>query len=182
MKRVRWMASLVLALAAGCTLLAACGGEDDDGGGAAASDGKAAATTAKGESAKVSSSTGSDADFVKGLCTLMKSFDEDLTNAQKTTSTKPEDPLEGFTGAFENMSAGFAKLNPPKDMADWHGKASKALNEAVTTMKKGDLAALQGMDNPIPEPPKDAEARLTKLIDNDANCKAASFNLGGATK
>jgi hypothetical protein len=136
-------------------LFVACG--DDDGGGSSGS-----------------VKTGSDGAYVGDMC---KAFNNWMTALDKV------DPASASTGdlskifdAFvkptEQLAKDFSQMKPPADMKDWHTATVKALNDMAKALKGSkDLSALD--DNPFPEMPTGAEARLSKLAETNKDCKDA---------
>jgi len=148
--------TLVLLIASG---LAACGGDDSGG--------------------KSGTGTGSDDEFVKGLCEATSRFAADFEKA--FAGPTPEDfakaielLFKSIGAPFQRFSDSFSKLKPPPDLADWHRDASQKLAAATKALKDGNfadpsLAALS--DNPVPEMPAGAQQRLEAIAAKTGACK-----------
>lgn len=200
--RYRFALPALLLLVLGLALFsAACSGNDDntsatkestnstaESGSTAGSDAtKAGATTkATTKSGNGTSATGSDEQFVSGMCKAAKTFVDKLTKdmASVTPSATAEslDDLgtffEEFFGnigpAFEQFAKDFKQLKPPKDLAQWHADATTKIDAAAKALKDGkfDDPALQALgDNTIPEIPADINDRLEKIAKDNADCK-----------
>ncbi len=154
----------VATLALGAMAFSACGGDDDDGGSSSSSSG----------------GTGSDEKFVADICKAGAQFSKDLEKASANlgNASDPKKAAEALADPFEDFAKAFDKAKPPKDLKDWHDQASKKLNEAVAALKKGDLESDIFTGEPFPDPPKEASDRLTKIAENNKDCKDADFSFG----
>ncbi|MBI5947668.1 MAG: hypothetical protein HY875_05995 [Chloroflexi bacterium] len=170
----RWALILpaMLAVVAAFALVA-CGGDDDDDD-----------TGGSGGDTGGNVQTGSDEKYVGQICKAMKTFTTSLDAATKDLSSASNGDvdklLEKMAAPFDQLAKDFGKANPPKDMKDWHVAATKALQDIAKSLKdaKG-LDALDALgEDPFPEPPAGVEERLSKLADNNADCKAAQFDFG----
>ena len=163
--RDSWRWALAAPLAA-IVLLGACGGGDDD--------------DDAGDSGGSSSSgaTGSDEKFVADICKGFATFGVALTKATADPNklSDPKAITELFAKPFDQLAKDFAAAKPPRDLKDWHKDTSDSLNKAAAAIKKGDLAALESLDNDLPDPPKGAEERLSKIADKNKDCKEGNFN------
>jgi len=155
--RLAW---LLLAPAMLAMVFAACGGGDDDGGGGGGG-------------------TGSDEAFVASICKAFATFSTDLDKTMKDASsiTDEKEAAKKFAAPFETLAKNFSNAKPPKDLKDWHSKASKTLTDAAKAMKDGDLKALENIDD-LPDPPKDASDRMEKIAKDNKDCQAADFAFG----
>jgi len=157
----------------------ACGGDDDK----SSSGGSSSSSSSSGssDSAKPSGATGSDEAFVKDLCAAAGRMAADIKKASSAPAAKSDDPSKAFEQIFTSMAGpidqfakDFAKAKPPKDLAQWHADASKQLSAVAKALKDGkfDDPSLTSLDNsPMPDMPKDIEARLDKLAKNADGCK-----------
>jgi hypothetical protein len=150
-------------------LFVACGGDDDS------------SSSGDSGSAKPSGATGSDEAYVKDICAAAAKMAKELDKI--SAGPTPSDPSKAFEAVFKSMSGpidtfakDFAKAKPPKDLAQWHADTAKQLSALAKALKDGkfDDPALNSLgDSPLPDMPKDAEARLDKLAKNVDGCKDA---------
>jgi hypothetical protein len=152
-----WLGLVPLAL--GAMFFVACGGDDDDGGGGGGG-------------------TGSDEDFVDDLCKAGANFAKDLDKIGEDLNeeTDPEKISDAISEPFEDFANAFKKLNPPRDLKDWHDDASNSLDDVVESLKGGNLDAGALGEDPFPEMPKEAEERLTKLAEENEDCQDSDFD------
>lgn len=147
--------------------LAACGGDDDDSGG-----------DDSGDSGKTSSGTGSDEKYVADLCKATLEFSKAFEKLDPSKVKSEDDVQKLFAEPFENYAKAMSKAKPPKDVKEYHDQVVKALNDTVKSMKSGDgtsgFEALADMD--FPEPPAAVSDRLSKIADNNKDCKEANFD------
>jgi hypothetical protein len=144
----------VVPVLAGAALFGACGGDDDGG-------------------------TGSDEDFVADLCEIMKNFSDDLDNLEEEAEGAEEfdEIAELLSGPIGDLADGFADLNPPEDLQDWHEEASEELDKLSDDLDSGELTeeAMSG-ESPIPDPPEEAAERLSALAEDNEDCQDADFD------
>ena len=159
----RWACALPLAAV---LLLGACGGDDDDN-----------KSSGSGSSVSSAGGTGSDEKYVADICGAFKTMSDALTKitADPKKLGNEKDAITAFSKPFDQLAKDFAKANPPKDLKDWHKEATKSLNGAADAIKKGDLSALQGLGN-LPDPPKGADERLSKIAEKNKNCKESGID------
>lgn len=200
--RFRFALPAFLMLVLGLGLFAAaCGGDDDN---SSNSGNNGSTSTAKSDStAKTTAksgnggATGSDEQFVSGMCKAAKTFVDKLSaDMDKITPSATAESLddlgkffEAFFGnlapAFEQFAKDFRNLKPPKDLQQWHADAATKLDAAAKALKDGkfDDPALQDLgDSAMPEIPKDINDRLEKIAKNNKDCKeldAFANNSGG---
>ena len=123
-----------------------------------------------------SNATGSDEQFVSDLCKATKAAEDAVTKAI-TNAGADEAKIDAALGpVFSDFAASLAKTKPPKDLLSWRDDGVKALNAIADKIKKGDKSALSSGD-PLPNPPKDAADRLTKVAASSADCKGVDLNL-----
>ena len=148
--------------ALGATFFAACGGDDDDGGGGGGG------------------GSGSDEDFVDGLCAAFKDFEDDFSKLLENPEdlANEDDAAEAMAEPFGKLADAFGDLNPPNDLEDWHKDASEALDKVAEQLKDGNFDESLFEDDPLEEPPGDAQERLQKLADDNEDCKEANFDFG----
>ncbi len=144
--------------------------------------------------------TGSDQEFVKGLCLAGQHFVDkmmkDLGGAGTTTATPAsiDDFGNVFAAFFLNLAPAFAglaqefkALKPPKDLAQWHADAAAKLDAAAKALKAGkfDDPALNDLGNDaIPPLPQDVQDRLEKVSADIKECQdldKLSSSAGGDT-
>jgi len=149
----------VVPVLAGAALFGACSGDDDD---------------EKG--------TGSDEEFVADLCGIMKDFSDDLDGLEDDAEDVEDfdEIAKLLSGPIGDLADGFADLNPPADLKDWHEEASNELDKLADDLDSGELTeeAMSG-DSPIPDPPKDAADRLSKIAEDNQDCRDADFDFEG---
>jgi hypothetical protein len=163
----------VLLLALSAALFAACGGDSSKDTGSGGGSGSAQAT-------------GSDQEFMKGLCLAGQHFIDKMlkgfsTPANSSTAASMDDLGNAFASfflnlapAFEGLDNEFRALKPPKDLAQWHADAVVKMDAAVKALKAGNVddPALQGMGNDaIPPLPQAAQDRLQKDSADIKECK-----------
>jgi hypothetical protein len=169
------LALLSLVAVSALVLLAACGGDDDDDGGG----GGNSTTTSGGGNITTSGGTGSDEDFVADICKAGKQFAADFQTALKDLGTNASDPnkiAEKLTKPVEDFVKAFAKAKPPKDLKDWHEQATSQMNLLVKNLKENnDFSAFEEQDQPFPDPPANAEERLSKVAEKNKDCQDAGI-------
>lgn len=122
----------------------------------------------------------------------MEKLAKELESKSSGDDTSAEDFGEVFGKLFEGMMGpladfldAFAKAQPPKDLAEWHKQAGKAMQEVAKALRKGDFEALADFDDSsIAEPPAEPSARLEKAFARVKECKeleklSESDDLGG---
>lgn len=145
-----WLGLVPLAL--GAMFLAACGGDDDGGGGG----------------------TGNDEDFVSDLCKASADFLADLEDVGDDIDPSDLDAAaDAVAEPFEDFANKFKDLNPPGDLKDWHDEASDGLDDIVERLKDGDFESALSSADPLPELPEGPRERLTKIADDNEDCKEA---------
>lgn len=201
--RFRFALPALLMLVLGLGLFAAaCGGDDDNtdnsGSNDSTSTAKSDSTAKSGSTAKSDSTakttaksgnggaTGSDEQFVSGMCKAAKTFvtklSADMDKITPSATAESLDDLgkffESFFGnlapAFEQFAKDFRNLKPPKDLQQWHSEAATKLDAAAKALKDGnfDDPALQDLgDSAIPEIPADINDRLEKIAKDNKDCK-----------
>ncbi|MFN0148344.1 MAG: hypothetical protein ACKVT1_17730 [Dehalococcoidia bacterium] len=154
-RRIFFMGAAALALTT-ATAFAACGGDDDSGG---SSGGDA-----------VSAGSGSDADYVAGLCkALIKFQDSILDLASKADAAKSESDAVKLLGEpLDAMVKDLEKVKPPSDLKDYHKKSVAGFKTAAENVKKGKVDALDSAD--LPDAPAGASERLDKVAAENADC------------
>lgn len=173
----------IVALVASFAFAACGGGDDDDGSGDSGGTASEKTADAKDEGssddgADISTSTGSDEKFVGTLCKAGEQLSQDLTKVlgDITAETDADEIAKKFAEPFEDFSNAFAKASPPKDLKEWHSDAAKQLKAIVAQLKKGDaVETVSAADDPFPEMPAGAEARLQKLAAGNKDCQGAGF-------
>ncbi|MCZ2108903.1 MAG: hypothetical protein LC118_04960 [Dehalococcoidia bacterium] len=192
-------AMLMLVLGLGL-FAAACSGDDDNSGGSGDRGDSAASTTGAGSTAKPGSTTksektarpnnggatGSDEEFVSGMCKAAQTFVTKLMgDMDKVTPSATAESLDdlgkffeaffvNLAPAFEQFARDFKNLKPPKDLKEWHANAVTQMDAAVKALKSGkfDDPSIEGLgDNMFPEMPKAIKDRLEKIAKNNPDCK-----------
>ncbi len=158
----QWRWALALPVAA-VVLLGACGDDDDSG------DSRSVGNSGGG--------TGSDEKYVADICSAFKKMSDSLTKVTSDPSkfSDPKQVITQFSKPFEQLAKDFANANPPKDLKEWHKEASKTLNQGSAAIKKGDFEALQSLGE-LPDPPKGADERLSKIADKNKDCQDGNFD------
>jgi hypothetical protein len=142
---------------AGALTFAACG--SDDGG-----------DSSGGSS--VSAGSGSDEDYVAGLCKAMVNFQEAVDNVDEKDVKNEADAIAAITGPMDDLVKDMEKVKAPSDLKDYHRKSVAAFKTAAEKLKKDkDISALG--DAQIPDAPAGASERLDKLARENEDCKSA---------
>lgn len=144
-----------------------------------------------------SGGTGSDKEYVKGICLAGGHFIDRLMKGFDTPTGTATASLDDFgnafasiflnlTPAYETLAKEFKALKPPKDLADWHKDAVAKMDAAVKALKAGnfDDPAVQDLGgDAMPAMPKDAQDRLQKIAEDTKECKdlEAKGNSDGGT-
>ncbi len=172
MLKRRWvmLAGIVPALFAGA-VMSACGG-DDSGGSSSGGPGNV--------------QTGSDEAFVTDICKAFTTFADSLGQATKDMGSGSSADLSKLMATmakpYEQLAKDFAKAKPPSDLKDWHSQASKALTDMADKLKNSkDPSALSELGNaPVPDMPKSADERLSKLAANNKECQKGEQIFGAS--
>jgi len=177
--------SLILCMAGAVILIplvAACSRKST----APASPGSGASATAV--TGKVQ--TGSDAEFVRGLCVAAQGFVDEVTKATDPLLT-PQPGANGTPAASPDLGSAFfalfeaiapaygtfadkmSKLKPPSDLADWFQHAQPQMAAAAKALKEGNFADPSLKDfstNPFPPIPDGPRARLQGVAATTKAC------------
>lgn len=139
---------------------AACGEDSDDDGG------------------PDSAGTGSDEDYVSGICDAVDKFQEDFSDAFANADEVPNP--DDFAEPFENFVKDLKKLKPPSDLQQWHSQTVDAFEDTVDQLKNAD--SLDDLDDTgtaeFPELPAAAKDRLTAVADRDEDCQQLEEDFG----
>ena len=176
-RKIRLLPSTMLSLAVVAIIAIACGGGDSNGG---------------------PSGTGSDEDYVRGLCNAFDDVSETFAKFEDGDFEDPEfikelgldeedfedmDFEEVFTAMFEAMFASMGPamgdladdLNPPADVKPCHDEAVVAMKQLADLFEDGgfDLSSLE--DDPFEEVgdvefPADIEERLAAIAKDIPGC------------
>lgn len=198
MPRLTRIAALVLLPALLSFAFIACGGDDDDGGAAISRDngsnsgGSSGSNSSSGSNAssssddkkddsgdiKPSGNTGSDEAYVSDICKGFSEYMDGIASALSgvdITDPDYEKKLnEKLTNPIKAVAKVFADADPPSDLKDWHADVVAAFNQMVKSLEAGDYDALEDDSLEFPDMPAGAEERLSKIAENDADCKALS--------
>ena len=181
LRRVRillWLSVVVLAV----PLIAGCSSKNSP----AASTSSAVANSATSASPQ----TGSDADFVKGMCVAAQAFVERVTKDTQSLLT-PQAGADGtpaatpdfgsaFFGLFQAIAPAYeafaqqiSKLKPPPDLAAWFHQAQPAMAAAAKALKEGnfDDPSLKNFStSPFPAMPDGPRSRLQGVAAKTKAC------------
>ncbi|MGH2633823.1 MAG: hypothetical protein ACRDG3_10475, partial [Tepidiformaceae bacterium] len=134
--------------------------------------------------------TGSDAEFVQGMCAAAQGFVDQVTNDTQSLLT-PQPGADGTPAATPDFGSAFfalfqaiapaygkfadqvGKLKPPPDLADWFQQAQPRMAAAATALKDGnfDDPSLQDISTePFPAMPDGPRERLQGVAAKTKEC------------
>jgi len=186
-RRFRSFACMVL-VALLMPLVAACSSKRDSG--TTPPSGSTASRTAAGTVATGKVQTGSDAEFVKGVCVAAQAFVDQVTKDTQSALT-PQPGAKGTPAATPDFGSAFialfqaiapaygkfadqmSKLKPPPDLADWFQQAQPQMAAAAKALKDGnfDDPSLKNLStNPFPAIPDGPRTRLQGVAAKTKEC------------
>ena len=176
-------------------LVTSCGGKG-------AQSTSAAASSAVNSAVSPTVKTGSDADFVKGLCVAAGAFVDRVTKDTQAALT-PQPGTDGSPAATPDFGSAFialfqaiapaygtfveqmAKLKPPPDLAPWFEQAQPKMAAAAKALKDGNFTdpALANLgSDPFPAMPDGPRMRLQALAAKTRECDGLdAFAPAGST-
>jgi hypothetical protein len=173
-KALTWALIAAVAIAA-LALLAACG--DDD------SSKSSSSTSTSGSSGQTNGGTGNDTQYVASICKAAAKFSDDLTAASKSDPSKLADPTAAeslFEKPLQDYVNSLKQAKPPSDVKTFHDAFVKALDDALTNLKKThDISAFESLGNDLPTPSASLSDRLNAAAKNNADCTKAGLNFSG---
>jgi hypothetical protein len=186
-KRAWWFAGgLLLVLLPGLVLACSDNNNDDPGPSSPAiseqSSGDAPTDQLRAATEAVPTPTtrpvGTDAEYVKGLCTAMTQFFTDVEAATRSiTPTDPAGVARDFAAAFGPPLTRFKEdlnqIAPPADVMAWHDKTAEELGHIAEGIMAGrgltEIARLG--DHPLPDLPPDISARIAAAAYATPECQ-----------